>query len=226
MPTPRTHIIHRHTTFVGRRQQKGINTRQRLKGMRFDPMPPPDGQPAKIVSATYSDSFAAWSYSEPVRAIFSLRRWRTSSRRPQLDSHQRRQRCHRLRPSPTDGHFRRRHRLRPRHKNGRQLFTEVQLWGSGPALIVRDGLLYQATWNRKDRFGVLNFYGFIGQSFPAQTRQHLGSNWLISPRPSPNKTPRGALCRTNQRRCRNLPCFHIYFLMRRAYRFAIVSHAK
>ena len=167
------HTYSRHTTFVGRRQQKGINTRQELKGMRFDPMPA-GWSAAKIVSATYSDSFAAWSYSEPIGRYF-----RYADGEPHIDAlnsthistanvvivfahHQ-----------PTDiledatGYD-------PVTKTGGSYSLEVQLWGSGPALIVRDGLLYQATWNRKDRFGVLSFTDSSGKVFPLKP----GNTWI------------------------------------------------
>lgn len=169
-----------HTLFTGTQRlwddanKKGINTRQELKGMRFDPVPPADGQPAKIVSATYSDSFAAWSYSEPVGRYF-----RYADGEPHIDAlnsthisaanviivfahHQ-----------PTDiledatGYD-------PITKTGGSYSLEVQLWGSGPALIVRDGLLYHATWNRKDRFGVLSFTDSSGKVFPLKP----GTTWV------------------------------------------------
>ena len=154
--------------------QKGINAQQVLKGMMFDPAPPPNGQPAKNVSAAYSDSFAAWSYSESAGRYF-----RYADGEPHSDAvnsthisaanviivfahHQ-----------PTDiledatGYD-------PITKTGGSYSLEVQLWGSGPALIVRDGLLYHGAWNRKDRFGVLSFVDSSGKIFPLKP----GSTWV------------------------------------------------
>lgn len=154
--------------------KKGINTQQVLKGMMFDPTPPPDGQPAKNVSTTYSDSFAAWSYSGSVGRYF-----RYADGEPHIDAlnsthisaanvaivfahHQ-----------PTDiledatGYD-------PITKTGGSYSLEVQLWGSGPALIARDGLLYHATWNRNGRFGVLSFVDSSGKTFPLKP----GNTWV------------------------------------------------
>ncbi len=45
---------------------------------------------------------------------------------------------------------------------------EIQLWGSGPAIVYRDGQRYDVTWHRDGRYDMLNFTDANGDPFPLQ----------------------------------------------------------
>lgn len=46
--------------------------------------------------------------------------------------------------------------------------TEIQLWGQGPAMILRDGQLYEGTWRREQRNDMLTFHDDAGAAIPLQ----------------------------------------------------------
>lgn len=52
--------------------------------------------------------------------------------------------------------------------------TEIDLFGEGATIIVRDGLKYEATWKRSFRSEMLTFVDRIGNPFPLQ----IGNTWI------------------------------------------------
>lgn len=52
--------------------------------------------------------------------------------------------------------------------------TEIQLWGQGQAVIFRDGLRYDVTWKRENRYDMLTFYDPAGNPVPLQ----IGNIWF------------------------------------------------
>jgi hypothetical protein len=52
--------------------------------------------------------------------------------------------------------------------------TEIQLWGSGQALLLRDGQAYDVTWSRPLRHDVLTLLDGAGRPFPLQ----IGNTWF------------------------------------------------
>ena len=54
------------------------------------------------------------------------------------------------------------------------LSIEIQLWGSGPAVVFRDGQRYDVTWQRHGRNDQLTFTDAAGQPFPLQ----IGNSWV------------------------------------------------
>ena len=54
------------------------------------------------------------------------------------------------------------------------LSVEIQLWGSGTALVYRDGQQYQAIWKRENRNDMLTFYTETGEPLPLQ----IGNSWV------------------------------------------------
>jgi hypothetical protein len=54
------------------------------------------------------------------------------------------------------------------------LTIEIQVWGSGPAIILRDGQRYEATWRRENRSDMFTFYDQGGNPFPLQ----IGNSWF------------------------------------------------
>jgi hypothetical protein len=54
------------------------------------------------------------------------------------------------------------------------LSIEIQLWGSGPAVVFRDGQRYDVTWQRVGRNDQLTFTDAAGNPFPLQ----IGRSWI------------------------------------------------
>ncbi|MEZ4515345.1 MAG: DUF3048 domain-containing protein [Chloroflexota bacterium] len=54
------------------------------------------------------------------------------------------------------------------------LSIEIQLWGSGPAIVFRDGQQYEVTWHREGRGDMLTFTDANGNPFPLQ----IGNSWV------------------------------------------------
>lgn len=52
--------------------------------------------------------------------------------------------------------------------------TEIQIWGQGDAIIIRDGLQFPATWKREKRENMLTFYDAAGDPVPLQ----IGNTWF------------------------------------------------
>ena len=54
------------------------------------------------------------------------------------------------------------------------LSIEIQLWGSGPAVVFRDGQQFDVTWHRDGRNDQLTFTDTAGNPFPLQ----IGNSWV------------------------------------------------
>ena len=54
------------------------------------------------------------------------------------------------------------------------LSIEIQLWGSGPAVVFRDGQRFDVTWHRDGRNDQLTFTDTAGNPFPLQ----IGNSWV------------------------------------------------
>ena len=54
------------------------------------------------------------------------------------------------------------------------LSIEIQLWGSGPAVVFRDGQRFDVTWHRDGRNDQLTFTDAAGNPFPLQ----IGNTWV------------------------------------------------
>jgi hypothetical protein len=54
------------------------------------------------------------------------------------------------------------------------LSVQPQIWGSGPAIIFRDGQRYDGTWERANRYDMFTFHDASGQPIPLQ----LGNTWF------------------------------------------------
>jgi hypothetical protein len=60
-------------------------------------------------------------------------------------------------------------------ESGCQAFaTESQIWGQGPAVILRDGQQYAVTWKREQRPHMFTFYDAAGNVLPLQ----IGNTWF------------------------------------------------
>jgi hypothetical protein len=52
--------------------------------------------------------------------------------------------------------------------------TEIQIWGEGDAVILRDGRQYEVTWKRENRSDMLTFWDEDGNQVPLQ----IGNTWI------------------------------------------------
>lgn len=52
--------------------------------------------------------------------------------------------------------------------------TEIQIWGEGDAVILRDGLQYEVTWKRENRSDMLTFWDEDGNQVPLG----IGNTWF------------------------------------------------
>lgn len=154
--------------------QKNINQRPSITGMVFNPQPPPNGQPAGIVSLPYDGEFVRWNYSETAQAYY---------RYANGEQHQ---------DTLTDSQISASNVVvvfanhvftlilenlfgyDPKTGQGGSHSIEIQLWGTGPALIFRDGQIYSVTWIRQDRAGVLGLVDTNGQLFSLRP----GNTWF------------------------------------------------
>ncbi len=57
---------------------------------------------------------------------------------------------------------------------GGHMSIEIQIWGSGPALVFRDGRMYQGYWTRADRHHMLTFTDGGGNPLPLKP----GQSWF------------------------------------------------
>jgi hypothetical protein len=54
------------------------------------------------------------------------------------------------------------------------LSVQIQIWGSGSGLILRDGQVYDVVWHREGRNDILSFTDPHGNPFPLQ----IGNSWV------------------------------------------------
>ncbi len=135
--------------------------RQELDGMRFDPAPPSGGEPAITVAVRYSrETFCEWRF-DPGAGLYQ--RW------AETDDHSLAVLTEAATGQPItaanvvvvfaptfltdiledDSGF------DPSSGTGGHYSAEIQLWGSGEAVVFRDGQAYPVTWVRFEREGVL-----------------------------------------------------------------------
>ena len=54
------------------------------------------------------------------------------------------------------------------------LTVQIQIWGSGQGVVLRDGQVYDVTWHRDGRNDMLTFTDANGDPFPLQ----IGNTWV------------------------------------------------
>jgi hypothetical protein len=140
--------------------QLGINERQDLRGMAFFPTPPGGGQPATTVHVDFQLNYniAEWRY-DPATGLYA--RWVDTDVEGQLAPH-----TDALNQSQLTAanvavlyvHHQSTDLVEDFGAEGHCGY-EIQLWGSGPAKVFRDGQMYEATWAR---FAQSDLIGLIG----------------------------------------------------------------
>lgn len=140
--------------------QLGLNERQALPGMAFFPTPPSDGQPAATVHIDFQLNYniAEWRY-DVATGLYA--RWVDTDVEGELAPHTDALNNTQLTAAnvavlyvhhqPTD--------LVEDFGAEGHCGYEIQLWGSGPAKVFRDGQMYEATWVR---FAQADLIGLVG----------------------------------------------------------------
>lgn len=150
---------------------KGLNTAPTFGTYNaFTEVPPEGGSPAGKVLIDYKTEKVEWVWDEE---IGKFRRWMDFEEH--LDANTEEQ------VTAANVIF-----LTPYHVNDANiceqinngvcaaLSIEIQLWGSGPAIVFRDGQQFDVTWHREGRNDQLTFTDAEGNPFPLQ----IGNTWV------------------------------------------------
>jgi hypothetical protein len=151
-------------------EERGINGRQDLRGMTFDPDPPPDGTAARNVTILYQAGISQveWVYDVSDGRYY---RWQGgAAHREEMTGDQlslanvvvvsaNHVETNILEDTWGGGHW----------------SIEVQIWGEGAVSIFRDGQRYDGLWRRQDRHDMLSFWTRDGsQRLPLKP----GNSWF------------------------------------------------
>lgn len=154
--------------------KKNVNQRPTITGMAFNEAVPVGGQTAGILALPYDGEFAQWNYSETAKAYY-----RYANGQQHKDT-------------LTDAQISAANVVvvfanhvftlilenligyNPQTGKGGSHSIEIQLWGTGPAMVFRDGQMFNVSWVRQDRNGVLGLVDANGQIFPL----HPGNTWF------------------------------------------------
>jgi hypothetical protein len=152
-------------------EAKGLNVAPHFNTFNaFTEAPPAGGSPAGVINISYKTEEIEWVYDEE---IGKYRRWMDFEEH--LDANTEEQ------VTVANVIY-----LNPFHVNDPNiceqitngvcaaLSIEIQLWGSGPAVVFRDGQRYDVTWQRIGRNDQLTFTDAQGDPFPLQ----IGNSWV------------------------------------------------
>ncbi|HMT21510.1 MAG TPA: DUF3048 domain-containing protein [Promineifilum sp.] len=136
----------------------------------FTEVPPEGGSPASKVLIDYKTEKVEWVWDEE---IGKFRRWMDFEEHVDANTEEQ--------VTAANVIF-----LTPYHVNDANiceqinngvcaaLSIEIQLWGSGPAIVFRDGQQFDVTWHREGRNDQLTFTDAEGNPFPLQ----IGNTWV------------------------------------------------
>jgi len=152
-------------------EEKGQNSRPQFKTfMTFTEEPPAGGQPVSVVTLEYRWELAEWKY-DPGRGRFL--RW--SDGQPHIDANNGEQASAANVVIIIANHVENLSICESLIDGVCQGFSvEIQISGSGPAIVMRDGQRYEGTWQRVNRDEMFTFYGPDGQPLPLQ----IGNTWF------------------------------------------------
>lgn len=150
---------------------KGLNTPPTFGTYNaFTELPPDGGTPASIINIDYKTEKVEWVWDAE---IGKYRRWMDFKEHVDANTEEQ--------VTAANVIF-----LTPYHVNDPEiceqinngvcaaLSIEIQLWGSGPAVLFRDGQRYDVTWHRQGRNDQLTFTDASGMPLPLQ----IGNSWV------------------------------------------------
>jgi len=162
-------------------ENKGLNTAPNFNTtIAFSSQTPPNGRPATYASIDYKSTFVEWSYDE---ASGQYRRVADNAPISDANDNEQVSVSNVVLISPfhvEDGS------ICEQIANGVcvALSVEIQLWGSGTGLLLRDGQAFDISWNRQGRNDPLTFTDAAGNPVPLQIGQtwvQLIPSWLTDP---------------------------------------------
>ena len=151
-------------------EELGINERQDLQGMHFDYAPPEGGEPATRIHIPYPNRNMIVDYRYDAE-LGAFRRWDADE--PHLDALSGEQitvtnvvvaYANHVDTDIYEDEPRRNHPS-----------VQIQLWGTGPVVVFRDGLAYEGLWARPKRDDMLIFRDPTGQ-IPIPLKP--GNTWI------------------------------------------------
>jgi hypothetical protein len=163
-----------------------------LEGWAFSEQPPAGGEPAETVAVNYLNAAVRWRYRAEAGAYF---RYQTGAAHTDAASGQT------LAAANVVVLYA--HHLYSDIQESTLWYTlQIQFWGSGPAVVFRDGRAFPAQWTRPDRQGLFTlvdaeraviplrpgqtWFEFVGL---ASATHHAGGGWTIDPQELPLQTP-------------------------------------
>ncbi len=169
---PFEHTLYgRPDTFRQGLEAAGLNTPPNFNGLlTFTSEPPAGGEPASSVALDYRWEVVEWRYDEG-----NGRYYRWAAGVPFLDGSTGEQVSAAnlvvIAPFHVEDAT-----ICEQITNGvcTHLSVQIQLWGSGTGLVLRDGQQYPVTWHREGRNDLLTFTDADGRPFPLQ----IGSTWV------------------------------------------------
>ncbi|MBC8450351.1 MAG: DUF3048 domain-containing protein [Chloroflexi bacterium] len=145
--------------------QRGLNQRQKLDGMVFDIEPPDGGKVVSKVNIPYRLSPVGYEYDS---AQGGWRRWIAD--KPHVEALSGKQH------TPANVIIVGAHHVETdiiEDELGSHSI-QIQLWGDGPAMALRDGRAYEIRWLRDGRHDMLRFVYHDGTPFPLKP----GQTWI------------------------------------------------
>ena len=139
--------------------------------MTFSNQKPPDGTPARRVQIAYD----TWTLVEWVYDPVNGRYWRWADGQPTMDANSGEQISAANVILLTAVHERDKS-ICLTHSNGicSDWPLEIQIWGQGTAIILRDGQQFPVTWLRQNRSDMFTFVDEAGNAVPLQ----IGNSWF------------------------------------------------
>ncbi|MCS7251640.1 MAG: DUF3048 domain-containing protein [Thermoflexus sp.] len=168
---PREGVAVEHTLFTSTRRlweeatRRGINQPQDLRGMIFSEQPPSSGQSVSTLTIPYRVEPVSWRYD---RGSQRWLRWIVGQ--PHMDALTGRQ-LSAANVVVVYAHHQTTDILEDRLGN---YSIEIQIWGSGPVRIFRDGQMWEGQWQRFRREDMLRFVDAQGQPIPLKP----GNTWF------------------------------------------------
>jgi hypothetical protein len=152
-------------------ENKGFNAAPQVTSFNaFSEEPPAGGSPAGTINIDYRTEKVEWVYDP---AIGKYRRWMDFEEHVDANTDEQ--------VTVSNVIY-----LTPYHVNDpticeqinngvcAALSIEIQLWGSGPAVVFRDGQRFDVTWHREGRTDQLTYRDAAGNPFPLQ----IGNSWV------------------------------------------------
>jgi hypothetical protein len=150
-------------------EQRGLNERQDLHGWVFSEETPPEGTPAEFVKIPYDPEYVTTEYQYDASQGVYLRSVLGEPHTDELTGKQ-------LTASNVIVLFAYHAEtliLEDTHDGG-HYSIQIQLWGTGPAKIFRDGQVYELQWSRPKRHDLMTFVDAEGNRFPLKP----GNSWI------------------------------------------------